>query len=127
MTRVTTIARWQDWLSFALGLWLAVSPWVAGYAQHDAPTANAVFLGLAIALSAHFECTFDDCTAEWLHMAAAAWLMAAPFVLGFSHLSLAAANFIAVGVLVAALSASALSLDKDLAKWVQGLHKKAAP
>lgn len=126
MTRVTPITRWQDWLSFALGLWLAVSPFVAGFEKHDAPTANAVFLGLAIALAAHFECTMDDCTAEWLNMAAGVWLMAAPFVLGYSHLAVAAANSIAVGMLVFALAASALSLDKEIARWLQSLHKKEA-
>ena len=127
MTRVTPISRWQDWTSFALGMWLAISPWAAGFAGNDAATGNAVFLGVAIALSAHFECTFDDCTGEWLHMAGGAWLVAAPFVLGFSHLTIASANSIAVGVLVTALAASALSLDKEIAKWVEGLHKREAP
>jgi hypothetical protein len=126
MTRVTPIARWQDWTSFALGLWLAISPWVAGFSQHEAPTANAAFLGLVIALAAHFECTFDECTMEWLNVAAGAWLVAAPFVLGFSHLPLAAANSIAVGALIMALSASALSLDKEIGKWWQEWHKRGA-
>jgi hypothetical protein len=126
MTRVAPISRWQDWTSFALGLWLAVSPWVAGFAQHEAPTANAAFLGLGIALAAHFECTLDNCSAEWLNVAAGAWLIAAPFVLGFSHLAVAAANSIAVGTLVAVLAASAMSLDKEIGKWWQEWHKKAA-
>ena len=30
--------RWHEWASFALGLWLAVSPWLADYVaqRHDA-------------------------------------------------------------------------------------------
>ena len=125
MTSVKALERWQDWTSFVLGLWLAVSPWVAGFHREMGPTANCVFIGLAVALFAHFECTFDDCTAEWLNLAAGAWLIAAPFVVGFTHLPIPAANCIAVGVLIAALAFSALSLDKEIAKLLQERHKRA--
>src|SRR6185503_7651336 len=46
--------KWQDWASFALGLWLAISPWVMGYADHEAATWNAVGVGLSLALASHF-------------------------------------------------------------------------
>src|SRR5262245_37001054 len=42
--------KWQDWTSFALGLWLAVSPWMLDYSHIEAATANAAFMGLALAL-----------------------------------------------------------------------------
>jgi|SRR5690349_21227586 len=125
MTSVKALERWQDWTSFALGLWLAVSPWVAGFHQYEAPTANCVFVGLTVAMAAHFECTLDDCTAEWLNMAGGIWLVAAPFVCNFTHLPIPAANCIAVGTLVAALAGSALSLDKEIAKWL-GWSKRVA-
>jgi hypothetical protein len=123
MERVSSITRWQDWASFALGLWLAVSPWVAGFSAHEAPTANCAFLGLALALGAHFELALDEVGAEWLNIAAGLWLIAAPFVLGFSHLPVASANSFVVGALVAALAASAMSLDKDFLDW---WHKRFA-
>ena len=107
-------ARWQDWTSFALGLWLAVSPWALGYAHADAATANAAFLGLALALGSHFEVSFDERSAEWFNMAAGLWLVLAPFLLGFSAEALATINSIAVGTLVAALASSVLSLQKLL-------------
>jgi hypothetical protein len=111
-------ARWQEWASFVLGLWLAVSPWIFGYAddQHAA-TANAAFVGIALALGSHFEASLDECSAEWLNLAGGLWLIAAPFVLGFSAAGVAAANSIAVGTLVVVLAASALSLDKEIGKW----------
>lgn len=109
-----TSARWQDWASFALGLWLAVSPWALGYANVEAATANAAFVGLAIALGSHFEVSFDDNTVEWFNMAAGLWLVLAPFLLGFGAEALATVNSIAVGTLVAALASSALSLEKIL-------------
>lgn len=120
----TTTARWQEWASFVLGLWLAMSPWIFGYSddQHAA-TANAAFLGIALALGSHFEASLDECSAEWLNLAAGLWLVAAPFVLGFSAAAVATANSIAVGTLVVALAGSALSLDKEIGKW---WHKRVA-
>jgi SPW repeat len=110
-------ARWQDWASFVLGLWLAVSPWLLGYAEHEGATTNAVFLGLGVALIGHFEATFAEFAAEWLNIAAGLWLVIAPFLLGFNVEPLATANSIAVGTLLIALVASASSLDKELGKW----------
>ncbi len=121
MTTVT--ARWQEWASFALGLWLAVSPWIVGYTDNEAATANAAFLGLALALGSHFEVSLEESSAQWLNMAAGMWLVAAPFVLGFSAAAVGTANSIAVGSFVMVLASSALSLDKEIGKW---WHKRVA-
>jgi hypothetical protein len=111
-------AGWQDWAGFGLGLWLAMSPWICDYAESQhAATGNAAFLGIALALVCHFRWTFDAASADWLHLTAGAWLAAAPFLLGFAASPVPAINSIAVGTLVIALSASALSLDKELEKW----------
>src|SRR2546428_3985093 len=113
----TATARWQEWASFVLGLWLAMSPWIFGYADDQlAPTANAAFLGIALALGSHFEASLDECSAEWLNVAAGLWLVMAPFVLGFSSATLPTANSVAVGTLVMVLAGSALSLDKEIGK-----------
>ena len=99
--------QWQEWASFALGLWLAMSPWLLGHDQEEAATANAALVGLVLALGSHFEVSFDGLPAEWFNASAGAWLIAAPFVLGFSTRVDAAANSIAAGILVAALGFSA--------------------
>jgi SPW repeat-containing protein len=119
----TATARWQEWASFALGLWFALSPWVCGYDDQHAATANAAFLGIALALGSHFEASLDESSAEWLNLAAGIWLVAAPFVLGFSSAGVPTANCIAVGTLVTVLAASALSLDKEIEKW---WHRRTA-
>jgi len=72
-----------------------------------------------LALGSHFEVAFDELSVEWLNVAAGAWLLVAPFVVGFTERTEVAANSIAVGTLAVVLAASALSLDKDLARWVQ--------
>ena len=116
--RSAAVARWQGWASFALGLWLAMSPWICGYAddEHFA-TGNAAFMGIALALASHFEVVLDADFAEWLNLAAGTWLAAAPFVLGFAAAAVPTVNSIAVGALVMAAAASALSLDKQIEKW----------
>ena len=112
-------ARWQEWASFALGLWLAMSPWICGYADEHAATGNAAFMGIALALGSHFQVSLDARSAEWLNFAAGLWLIAAPFFLGFATAALSAVNCVAVGTLVMVLAVSALSLDKEIGKWWQ--------
>ena len=113
----TVNAKWQEWARFALGLWLAMSPWICGYDEQFAATTNAAFVGVALALASHFEASLDARSAEWLNLAAGVWLVAAPFVLGYGGLSTPAANSIMVGTLVITLAASALSLGKEIEKW----------
>jgi len=38
---------WEDWTESALGLWLAISPWVLGFETQIA-RANALVIGLAV-------------------------------------------------------------------------------
>lgn len=122
--KTVTATKWQEWASFVLGLWLAVSPWIFGYADDlHAATSNAAFVGIALALGSHFQVSLDECTAQWLNLAAGMWLVAAPFALGFGSMGVPSANCIAVGTLVIALAASALSLDKQIEKW---WHRRAA-
>ena len=113
-------AKWQEWAGFALGLWLAMSPWICGYADDShVATGNAAFMGIALALGSYFQLFLDVIEAEWLSLAAGVWLAAAPFVLGFATTPLPAINCIAVGTLVMAHAASALSLDKEIENWWQ--------
>jgi len=115
--------KWQGWASFALGLWLAVSPWISGYAEHNAATANAVIVGLVLALGSYFECVAcDGEPAEWLNLAVGVWLVCAPFVLEFTQVGVASANSMVVGGFIAVLASSALSLDKQIGKLWHRAH-----
>lgn len=116
--RSAATGRWHGWASFALGLWLAMSPWICGYADDEhVATGNAAFMGIALALASHFEVVLDADLTEWLNLAAGTWLAAAPFFLGFATAPVPAVNSIAIGTLVMAVAASALSLDKQFEKW----------
>ena len=115
MRRTTTpTTKWQDWASFVLALWLALSPWLSGYQEHESATANAVGIGIALALFAHFECVAcERQPAEWLNLAAGIWLMWAPFALELTS-DTASVNSLAVGTGVALLAVSSLSLGGHL-------------
>lgn len=115
-------ARWQDWTSFILGVWLALSPWLLDYHGDFPATANAVACGLALALTSHFEAACCEDSAEWLNLALGLWLALAPFVLGLDAYGMAALNCLGVGVIVAALAVSTLELHKGLSRW---LHESA--
>jgi hypothetical protein len=108
--------RWQGWAGFALGLWLALSPWIAGYAANDAATANAASAGLVLALLSHFQASFGAVAVQWLNLVCGLWLLAAPVMLPIAEVPVAAANSIAVGAVVVGLAASALELDKQISR-----------
>ncbi|HZQ71515.1 MAG TPA: SPW repeat protein [Burkholderiales bacterium] len=112
-------AKFHDWAGFTLGLWLAVSPWLLGYSQSEAATANAALLGLFLALGSHFELSFESLSLAWLNTFAGAWLVLSPFVLGFSSVLEAAANAVAVGAAVMVLCGAALSAERGFAKGWQ--------
>ena len=77
--------------------------------------------GLALALASHFGFTIDHLSTEWLTMGIGLWLLCAPFLLGFAANPLAAFNAVAVGALIAALSASALELDREIGRILSRL------
>ena len=119
-------ARWQDWASFALGLWLAVSPFIVGSETQHAATANAVFVGIALAIGAHFQIVVDEIWTEWVNFGVGLWLLAAPFALEFVGRA-AMINCIAVGCLICGLAASALQLDKEMGRLWQRLIPTIRP
>ena len=109
--------RWQDWVEFALGAWLAASPWILGFERVEFAMWNAVILGAAIMIYALVELGIPRAWEEWFSMAMGAWLVVSPFALRFSTDRVASWNTIAVGVLIAVFAAWALALDKEISKW----------
>lgn len=104
--RTGRYGRWQDWANLALGLWLCVSPWVLW--RGDVPpaslTANAVIVGVLLAMLALAALYRLEAPAEWAVMIAGIWIILAPWLYGFSHWTIAAWDYWIVGALVALLS-----------------------
>ena len=110
-------ARWQDWVTFFLGLWLVLSPWILGYEDHEAATLNATIVGFAVTYLSLFELSLEQIAEEWINVAAGLWLLASPAVLGFGEIQSATLNAMTMGALVLVFSGMALGNDKRLARW----------
>jgi hypothetical protein len=45
---ITTLENWEEWVNVALGTWLAISPFVLGYAANVAFLWSAILSGAAL-------------------------------------------------------------------------------
>jgi len=56
---------WEEWTEAALGLWMAVSPWLLGFAHVQAAMASALATGLVILALALWVLVTDKDYAGW--------------------------------------------------------------
>ena len=56
---------WEEWTEAALGLWLAVSPWVLGFSANQNAMMNAVIVGLVILALAVWVLATDKDYSTW--------------------------------------------------------------
>ena len=97
--------NWQDWLDMVLGLWLAVSPWIIGFADDDPAAArNALIVGIAIAVLSALTFLAYHIVEEWIDVILGVWLIVSPWVLPGTRDSTVVADFVIVGAIVLALS-----------------------
>jgi hypothetical protein len=116
------VKHWQDPVCLLAGLWLAVSPWMLGYDTQMTPTWNAIVAGGLIALIALYALYQVFAWEEWANVALGLWLVASPWVLGFSAMQAVTLNAVIVGALVAALALWALGTDRDIGGWLGRAH-----
>ena len=98
---LTAPKHWEDWVGFALGVWLFVSPWVLDYGEM-AVTQSAVVVGFLLIVLEFVELSAFRAWEEWVNVLLGAWLIVSPWLLGGAGLP--AATLIIVGVLVVALA-----------------------
>jgi hypothetical protein len=104
--------RWQDWTNIALGVWLLVSPWVLGFSNIEAATWNAVLLGIAIVVLEFADVLVPDPWPERVSLPVGLWVIVSPMVLGFTDDVAATLSTGFTGLLVAAMSASAIWAER---------------
>lgn len=95
--------QWEDWLSWMLGIWLCLSPWILGYANESPALENATVVGFLLILTEVLTLSVFEPWEEWLNIALGSWLVAGPWLLG-SVSATPRANFILVGLVVIALA-----------------------
>ena len=95
--------QWEDWASWLLGIWLVLSPWTFFYDQETLAMENAVAIGALILVAEVVELSIFRDWEEWINVAAGAWLVVSPWVLGIASVA-ARWNFVVVGFLVVVLA-----------------------
>ncbi len=99
-----TKLRWQDFASLALGIWIALSPWILGFAEALPPaTWNALILGAIIVTLAAVDL---DTPARWeaaTSIVLGAWAVVSPLALGFATHRDATLSMFAIGVAIVVL------------------------
>ncbi|MGD8429947.1 MAG: SPW repeat protein [Ectothiorhodospiraceae bacterium] len=99
----TRYERWHDWVMLLFGLWLIASPFVLGStAVGGAAVWNPVIVGIAVGVFAIAVLSQPHQWEEWINLVLGAWLILAPFVLGFSGIAAATWNHVILGLLVGA-------------------------
>ena len=96
-----TEQRWQDRLTFALGLWLFMSPIITNPpVKLDMVTGHSSLMGLAVMFIAGAAIYRYKPWEEWLETVLGGWLIVSPVVLGFTDMTLATINHIVVGAII---------------------------
>ena len=116
--------HWQDPVNALLGAWLVLSPWVLGYQTHATATGNGVIIGVALIAAALGAIFLPRAWEEWTEGALGLWMVASPWILGFTSLHAARNSAVIAGIAVMALALWVLSTDKDYMSWRPG---RAAP
>jgi hypothetical protein len=95
--------QWEDWTSWALGLWLLLSPWTLLFDNEPRAMENALVVGALVIIVEIVELSIFRDWEEWINVLLGAWLAISPWVLGIAS-SAARWNFLIVGTLVLALA-----------------------
>jgi hypothetical protein len=95
--------QWEDWCSWALGLWLCISPWALRFDLEKTPTRTAVISAALLVFVEMVTLSVYRAWEEWINVILGAWLAICPWLLGISS-SAARNNFVVIGLLVLALA-----------------------
>ena len=106
--------QWEDWCGWALGIWLALSPWILRFEFDHTATRNAVIVGFLVILVEAVTLSAFKVWEEWVNAALGAWLVISPWMLAVSSTA-AKVNFVGVGALIVALALYEI--------WEDGRHR----
>lgn len=113
--------HWQDPVNALLGAWLILSPWAVGFSDHALATLNFVVTGALLLAVAVGAIIVPKAWEEWVEAALGVWLIASPWVLGFTDTSLAVQNAIFCGLLAAVMALWVLGTDDEYGGWLHRL------
>jgi hypothetical protein len=96
-----------SWLVALVGVWVVVARVALGATATTAFLADAIIVGAALVILGAWAALSDqrgiDRTLDWINALLGVWLIAAPFVLGYTGVAYALWNDVIVGIAVAVL------------------------
>jgi SPW repeat len=112
--------HWQDWGNLGLGLWIFASPWVLQHSMISGADVTGAtvsttamwslyIVGIVIAALAGAALFAFQTWEEWTNLTLGVWLIASPWVLGFSSSPLLMWNTVIAGAVVVVLAGWAVS------------------
>ena len=110
--------HWQDPLNALVGAWLVLSPWAMGFEAQMAPTASSVIVGLALIAASLGAMFVPRAWEEWSQAVLGLWMIASPWLLGFSAQMDVMRVAVVSGIVVLALALWVLLTDKDYSAWM---------
>lgn len=113
------LKHWQDALNALIGIAVMCSPWALGFQDDNVMMANAVIVGLALIAAAMGAIFVPRAWEEWTEGALGLWLIASPWVLGFSMHRNGMATAVLAGVVVVVLALWTLLIDEDYRGWLR--------
>jgi len=94
---------WKDMICMLAGLWLWVSPFVLHFKLAGA-AADASLVGIVIGSIAAMAIATQQTWEEWVNLVLGVWLIASPWLLGFSDRPVALGDMVIVGSVIVLLS-----------------------
>lgn len=96
--------NWLNWLVAVAGLWQLVSPFILNFTARTTAMWNAVVIGLVLIVLGVWAALNKEArtsrTLDWVNAILGLWLVASPFVLGYSDMATAMWSSIIVGLVV---------------------------
>jgi hypothetical protein len=108
--------RWQNWVNVALGAWVAISPWVVGFADQRSAALTAWILGTAVVFFAGAGVLMHEAWEEAITIILGMLLMGAPWAFDFAGHRAAMTNVVLGGVLVAVFAIWAMLRVMDISE-----------
>lgn len=95
---------WKNTICMLAGLWLWVSPFVLNFKLGSDASSDANVIGILIGTLSMMAIATSQAWEEWTKVVLGAWLLASPWLLGFSHQGVATDNIMIVGLVVVVMS-----------------------
>src|SRR5450631_3438995 len=73
--------QWEDWVSWALGIWLILSPWALLFWNDASAMQNSVIAGFLLILIEAVTLSAFRPWEEWANVVIGIWLLVSPLVL----------------------------------------------